>query len=84
MNQTEKALVVSLTALVVLGVAYRRRTRTLIELNTEYKKLHTWGKLAQRVMRETMEKNPGLDLHLSEDLLVDLEFYSIMDNQKMF
>ncbi len=83
MNKTEKALVVSIGIIVVLGVTVNLRNHQIKDLHKKYKKLYTWAEIAQRVMRETVENNPDIALSISETLSTDIDFYTIIDNENL-
>jgi hypothetical protein len=83
MNQTQLALVLGGATIVVLGCKLHNRNRKIRLLIEDHNKLVGWGRIAQRVLRETINNNPELDLRVSKDLATEIEFYHIMESAEL-
>jgi hypothetical protein len=83
MNQTQLALVIGGATIVVMGCKLRNRNKKLKEYHDHIRKLQDWTKTAQRLMKETIDNNPDLNLDVSEDLAVELHFYNIMERENL-
>lgn len=81
MNNTERAIATAVVTIGILGITVCVQNKTIKQYRAQYRKLYNWAEIAQRVLKETAENNPGLNFDVSSKLAVDVEFYNLMNDE---
>lgn len=81
MNPTKIALALTATTAVILGLELANRNNAYKELAKEHQKLVNWSSIAKRIIGEIVPTLPQDIRLVSEELAIDMEFYSIMKQE---